>query len=411
MLRIVTAEPGGDSVPLVNDAARLHEDHFGSAPDLTLRAPGRINLIGDHTDYCGLPVLPMAIAEGIDFAVSEGAAPFTRATSTLDGATFDSRLRIRPLGWARYVSAALAELASLAPDRGARIAIDGDLPPTGGLSSSSALTVGCVFALASLWNVEASPAELVELAVAAERRAAIAGGAMDQTVIAHATPGNALRIDFDPPHLRHVAIPDSFRWIAAYSGTKAPKGDEAGDSYNSFVLASRAAARLLGDESASPQLSRVREATAESQAELPTITVAAAAELVDGDDLGLPRDALLDLRISAEHVLAEGSRVDAAELALASGDAPLMGRLMLESHESLRRYGSSTPGLDLLVAAAVDAGAHGARVTGAGFGGWAVALADPDTAGAVHEAMERACGGPAFIAEASGGVMWSLSGR
>jgi len=389
----------------------LHRDHFGAQPALWLRAPGRINLIGDHTDYCGLPVLPMAISKGIDIAVGQSTAPYTRATSTLDGEVFDSRLRIRPRGWARYVAAVLAEFASIAPQRGAQIAIDGDLPATGGLSSSSALTVGCTFALAALWELDLAPHQLVALAVAAERRAAIAGGAMDQTVIAHAKPSRALRIDFDPPQLRHVVLPGEFRWVAAYSGTAAPKGDSAADAYNSFVLAARAAARLLGDDSADPQLSRMRHASPGEQAELPVVSVKEAARLVNGDDLGLPLDSELDLRTSAEHVLAEAVRVDLAESALRAGDAAAMGQLMQESHASLRRYGSSTASLDQLVAAAVDAGAPGARVTGAGFGGWAIALAGPDTVTAVTRAMVGVRGGPAFVAETSGGVLWSLSGR
>ncbi len=393
----------------MNGATELYASHFGEDPGVVVRAPGRINIIGDHTDYCGLPVLPMAIGQAVYVAGGERSAPGLTAISSLDGGIVDSDATREQPPWSRYVLAVLAELRPLAPQRGANLALDSDLPATGGLSSSSALTVGCLTALNELWDVGLPPDDLVVTALAAERKAAIAGGAMDQTVITFARPGHALRIDFDPPLRRNVPIPDGFAWIAGYSGTRAPKGETALDSYHSFVLASRAAAVLLGDDSgAAAQLSRVRHATAEELAGLPTVTVADAAHLAGDDDLGLPLLRRLDLRVSAEHVLAEAERVDLAETALRAGDLPALGELMTESHHSLRRYGSSTPDLDKLVAAAAAADAAGARVTGAGFGGWAIALSRPDLAQPVADAMEAACGGPTFLATPQGGALWSL---
>ncbi|MEM7273405.1 MAG: galactokinase family protein [Actinomycetota bacterium] len=388
--------------------------HYGRGPELTFRSPGRINLIGDHTDYCGLPVLPMAIAEGIDVAAAIDSRPGIRAVSTLDGVSIDSDVAGERTGWGRYVLAVNDQLAPLnRSGRGAELAFDGDLPSTGGLSSSSALAVGTVAALNQLWELGLDGDRIVELTLAAERAAAVAGGAMDQTVITFASPANALLIGFDPAARTPIPIPAGFRWIAGYSGTKAPKGDSAADAYNSFVLASRAAATLLaravgGDAGSPAQLSRVRDAPADAVAALPTVTVAEAADLTGGESLDLPPDRPLDLRTSAEHVLSEATRVEAAADALRSGDRAMMGRLMDESHESLGRYGSTTDGLDRLVVAARGAGADGARVTGAGFGGWAIALASDRTADAVAEAMIAACGGPAFEAVASAGVLAAL---
>ncbi|MCP3973086.1 MAG: hypothetical protein GY720_01180 [bacterium] len=400
----------------MNDAASLHNDHFGDAATAVVNSPGRINLIGEHTDYCGLPVLPMAIAESIQFAASERAQPGLIAVSTLDGAVIDSDSARAAPGWAKYVLAVLDQIQPLAPGRGAQLALDGDLPSTGGLSSSSALSVGCVIALNEVWDVGLDAEELVAAAVRAEQSAAIAGGAMDQTVIAFARPGHALRIDFDPSAHTHIPMPESFVWIAGYSGTKAPKGESAANSYNSFVLASRAAAALLGDApdpsgETAPQLSRVRTADQESISALPTISVAQAAAISQTDNLGLPLDRQLDLRISAEHVLSEADRVDAAEQAIRGADLEEMGRLMDASHLSLTRYGASTPSLDRLVAAARNAGAAGARLTGAGFGGWAIALTTEERAMAVQAAMESACGGPILVATAEGGALWSLDAR
>jgi len=398
----------------VNDAAALHQTHFGGLPSLVVDSPGRINLIGDHTDYCGLPVLPMAIREAIQIAGSARPQPGLSVVSSFDGTVIDSTARAERPRWARYVMAVLDEVSHLAAGRGAMLALDSDLPATGGLSSSSALSVGCLIVLNELWNLELSPEELITTALAAETAAAIAGGAMDQTVITFARPGYALRIDFDPPARSHVPMPDDFVWIAAYSGTRAPKGESAAAAYNSFVLASRAAATILGemlhqDVGRPPLLSRVRNARRNDLAELPVVSVAQAAQLAGGDALGLASDRELDLRISAEHVLAEAARVDAAERALGEGDIETFGRLMDESHSSLRRYGSSTAALDLLVSAATSAGAAGARVTGAGFGGWAIALALPDRTSAVEAAMDAACGGPTFVATAEGGALWSLN--
>ncbi len=411
----------------MTDAAAIHVARFGAAPSVVVNSPGRINLIGEHTDYCGLPVLPMAIREGIQIAAGDAPEPGLIAVSTLDDLVVSSRESVAGdtamargtadrRGWGKYVLAVLDQIGPRAAGRGAHIAIDGDLPETGGLSSSSALSVGCLIALNELWSLDLSPEEIVAGALQAERAAAIAGGAMDQTVIAFARPGFALRIDFDPPAHRHIPMPDDFIWVAGYSGTRAAKGEAAAAAYNSFVLASRAAAGVLAerlgrDPGTPPLLSKVRDASAGDIAALPTVPVATAAAITGGDDLGLPPDGALDLRVSAAHVLAEASRVDAAEVVLTAGDRTGLGRLMDESHTSLRRYGASTDSLDALVAAARRAGADGARLTGAGFGGWAIALASPAVADAVRAAMEWTCGGPTFTATAGGGALWSLRGE
>ncbi|MFC2177487.1 galactokinase [Actinomycetota bacterium] len=397
------------------DASAIHESRFGVSATVVVNSPGRINLIGEHTDYCGLPVLPMAIRQGIQIAASESAQPGLAAVSTLDDVVISSMGAGERRGWAKYVLAVLDEVGPAAADRGARLAIDGDLPATGGLSSSSALAVGCVIALSELWDLALSPQEIVAGSMAAEQSAAIAGGAMDQTVITLARPGHALRIEFDPPSHRHIPMPDDFTWVAGYSGTRAAKGESAATAYNSFVLTSRAAAAVLAeqlgrDAGTPPLLSKVGDASPDQIAALRPMTVEAAAAITGGDSLGLEPGGTLNLRISAEHVLSEAARVDAAERALAAADRAELGRLMNASHASLEIYGASTDSLDALVTAAREAGAAGARLTGAGFGGWAIALTSPTNADAVREAMETIGGGPTLIAQAGGGALWSLHG-
>ncbi len=394
---------------------RLHFSRYGRAPDLIVRSPGRINLIGDHTDYCGLPVLPMAIGQAVSVAAGTAAAPGLSAVSTLDGRSWHTLSPEPAPPWGKYIRSIFTVLTEAAPtsrDYGAVLTVGSDLPATGGLSSSSALTVGCLLALDHIWHLDLGPTRLVDLAVEAERLVAVAGGRMDQTVITFARPRHAMRIDFDPPSIRHLTIPEGFVWVAGYSGSPAPKAESALASYNSFVLSARAAAALLGDTAGSPpQLSRVRHAAADEVAALPVVTAREAAEIIGGDPLGLEPDTTLDLAMAAGHVLAEAQRVDNAEAALSAGDSAGFGRLMAESHASLRAYGASTPRLDSLVAAARSAGALGSRVTGAGFGGWAVALTSHGAAEGVRAAMEEVCGGPTFFATADGGALWSLNRR
>ena len=352
----------------------------------------------------------MAIQQAVRVAVASPASADIRAITDLDGSEFVEGSSSAPT-WAKYLEAVVAEIGAARQARGARIAVISDLPETGGLSSSSAFTVACVLALSHLWELELDGAGVVATAVRAERRAAIAGGAMDQTVIALARPGHALRIDFDPYATRHVAAPDDFRWVAGFSGTAAPKGGSVAAHYNAFVLASRAAASLLGDTGDPPLLSRVRTTPPHEVAKLPTISAATAADIAGGQILGVAPDWEIDLAVAAGHVLSEAGRVDAAEGALLSADIAHMGRLMDDSHASLRLYGSSTPQLDSLVVAARHAGAFGARVTGAGFGGWGVALTQPDAVQSVRAAMEAATGGPTFVAEPSGGALWASTGQ
>lgn len=400
----------------MTDASAIHTSRFGAAPSVVVNSPGRINLIGEHTDYCGLPVLPMAIREGVQIAASESPEPGLVAVSTLDDAVVSSAASAERRGWAKYVLAILDQIGARAAGRGARLAIDSDLPATGGLSSSSALSVGCLIALSELWGLSLSPVEIVTGSMAAEQAAAIAGGAMDQTVIALARPGHALRIEFDPPSHRHIPMPDDFAWVAGYSGTRAAKGESAAAAYNSFVLTSRAAAAALAGQlgrhaGTPPLLSKVGDASPDQIAALPAMSVESAAAITGGDSLGLDPAGTLDLRTSTEHVLSEASRVDAAEWALVGGDRDELGRLMDASHASLQVYGASTESLDGVVTSAREAGAAGARLTGAGFGGWAIALTSPENVDAVRAAMEATGGGPTFIAKAGGGALWSLHGQ
>ena len=362
----------------------------------TASAPGRVNLIGEHTDYSLLPVLPVAIQKRLRVTATATGGELVEASSAQFKGVFRSDRTDNP-AWSRY----LEPVTALAGPIGARLTIDGDLPATGGLSSSSALTVASLLALLRLSGSEPQPDLLVDLAVRAERASGVEGGAMDQTLIVHAVAGAALRIDFDPTAWRPVTIPENVAVVTGYSGEPAPKGGSARDAYNARVVGTRTAAILLGADP--PVLGSV---TAELDDVLATLPEHAAPD----PDAAVLSQGLFELsdrvpvRAWTRHVLSEARRVDAAEAALRVGDIEALGRLFDESHTSLADdFGVSTAGLEALVTAAREAGATGARLTGAGFGGWAVAVCHRDEAPTVTEAMASVAG-QAFVVEPSAGA-------
>lgn len=406
---------------LVRDA---FTERFGGAPTLLAFAPGRVNLIGEHTDYCGLPVLPIAIDRGATFAVR----PSDDAVVTVVSKQFSREARIsrRAVGresepWHRYVAGVLEELRGVADSKGADVFIDSDLPASGGLSSSSAFSVGLMAALSAGWGAPIGGAELASRAAAAERHVGVETGGMDQAVISLAEEGRALRIDFLPPGHRLVTIPEGLRFVVAASGEDAPKGGAVREAYNERVVGTRIAALMLADMlgvdlEGVPLLGAVADIDAASvmAEELPASMAPRAA--ANASETNVERIVSLSaahfdsarkvpVKAFARHVLSEAERVNAAEATLIAGDLKAFGKLMNESHDSLRQdYKCSTPALDKVAAAMRKAGAFGARLTGAGFGGFAVAACPPEGVERVIDAAIVATGGPAFEVRASDGV-------
>jgi galactokinase len=395
---------------------------FGVDPEVEIRSPGRVNLIGEHTDYSLLPVMPLAI----DRHIALRAAASDDGTMSAASETFPDPIEYdltsppsAVSGWHRYLVAAVGAVGRAHRlGGGLRLLVGGDLPPTGGLSSSSAFTVGVIATLDRVWGLGIGRDEYPRLAIAAERSIGVEGGMMDQTVISLAERGTALRIDFDPFGVRKVPIPEGMGIVAAYSGSPAPKGGDANLAYNTRVVACRAAALLLGvpagiDVSVPPVLSKVVAAGAVELGALPEEITAADVASRLGVDVELmvamtaarfDDHAPLPVGVVARHVIGEAARVDDAEAALTGGDMEALGRTLDASHASLREFGASSPSLDRLVVAMRDAGAWGARLTGAGFGGYAVAVCPQAAVGAVVDAATAATGGPAFPVIASDGV-------
>ncbi len=336
-------------------------------PDATVvvRAPGRVNLIGEHTDYNGFPVLPMAIDRSIWIAAVPRAAPTLMVRSiapeeyAAESIPLDTIASRSPRGtWVDYVVAAARRRP---PEEGLELVVAGTVPAEAGLSSSSALVVAAFLALGEVGD----RAALAEEARLAERYVGTLSGGMDQAIALLGLPGHALRIDFRPVRATPVPMPPHIAVVVAHSGVRAAKSGSAREAYNARVHECLAAARHLG----------VAE-----HGLLADVEPGRRAAVCELDDAVLRR--------RARYVFAEARRVEEAVQALRSGNLPVLGELLNASHRGLRDdYEVSHPAVDILVKRALAAGAAGARVVGAGFGGCMVAVCERDRAAELRAAL------------------------
>lgn len=332
------------------------------------RAPGRVNLIGEHTDYNGLAVFPIAIQRSITARVDprpDRQVMLSNTDARFGPRTFALSTEIPPSppgDWANYVKAAAQKLVSMhGLLRGIDAVFSGDLPPSAGLSSSSALVVASGLALLAANGIEIDKAALGPVFADAEYYVGTRGGGMDQAISLGGKEGCAARIDFDPLRLTHVPVPEEWQFVIAHSLVTAEKSGGAMELYNARPRECREAlgpvAKHLGVPAARGYRGLLACYPAPELAET-------AARVLTPPLLGRFR-----------HVVLEAERVDRAEAAMRAGDAAAFGRLMTGSHASLRDdLEVSCPALDNLVETSLSAGALGARLTGAGFGGCAVIL-------------------------------------
>ena len=401
----------------------------------TAIAPGRVNLIGEHTDYNGLPVFPIAIDRDvrIEFAVLDD--PVVRLDSPL--ARFDPfRFRLdRPVeaaaqgDWSNYVRAAARGLLEHGVElrHGIDGIVTGDVPVASGLSSSSALVVASALALLTANGVavggEGGPIsamshppmsrlELAALMARAERFVGLEGGGMDQAACLHGVVGHALRIEFDPLRVTPVAVPEGWRWVVVSSLARAEKSGGAREAYNERARQCREALGLVSAGADDALATPARRQTPTRRH--PGVRAVSYQDLAAIDDLdGLlryARRALAPVLFRRfRHVVTEGRRVALAEVAMRKGDMRRFGDLMVRSHASLRDdYEVSTGELDAIVEVALEAGAAGARLTGAGFGGCAVALCDDATVGPVTEALAARFYEPRLGRSPTGDMMFAV---
>jgi galactokinase len=342
-------------------AVRAYAERFGAPPEFVARAPGRVNLIGEHTDYNDGFVFPVAIDRAVWIA-ARARADRTVALHSLDfgdAATVDLAAPAHRKGhWGEYVAGvawALAEGGVPTP-RGFDGVMAGDVPVGAGLSSSAALELAVARALSAVADGGATwdPPRMARLAQRAENGwVGVNSGIMDQMISAAGRAGHALLIDCRSLETRAVPMGGE-AVVVLDTGTRRGLVDSA---YNERRAQCEAAARHFG-------VRALRDVDAATFA-------ARAREL---DDV---------TRRRARHVITENARTLAAADALAAGDAEATGRLMDESHASLRDdFEVSRRELDVIVEIARrQPGCYGARMTGAGFGGCAVALVAPEAAG------------------------------
>jgi galactokinase len=305
-------------------------------------APGRVNLMGDHTDHTGGLVLPMAIDLGTT-VTGERHGEVVTLRSTAERATavvplgVDDPRSTRP-HWARYVAGVVAELR---PRTGFTGSVDTTLPIGAGLSSSAALEVAVALAL----GFEGTAVDLAESCRRAEHRASgVPCGIMDQLASAAGIADHALRIDCTTLDVRPVELACDLEVVVVDSGERRA------------LATSAYAERTAACDAAQAEIGPLVEATL---TDLRTIS----------DDV---------LHRRARHVITENERVDAFAAAVASGDRETIRGAMAASHASLRDdFEVSTPTLDALVDRLTSMGdVVGARLTGAGFGGCVVALVE-----------------------------------
>jgi galactokinase len=366
----VTEAPVMDLGALADELARIEPSAAADPGAFRLvRAPGRVNLVGEHTDYNGGLVLPMAIdlAIVIAFVPADDRLVELTLRSTGERASVDlDRLPARDGSWVDYVAGmawALAE-AGLAI-HGFRGILAADLPIGAGLSSSAALELAVAWALGGGAAPAADRMALARIAQRAENEfVGVASGLMDQFAVSFGQAGAAALLDCLTLEHRPVPIPDGVAFVVCDSG-----------------LPRRLAESAYGDRRA-----ECARALAQIQAAAPSVT-----SLRDVDErllagVGTAMDDIAFRR--ARHVIGENARVGEAVNALAAGDVAALGRAVSASHASLRDdFEVSTPELDHLVAVATStAGVLGARLTGAGFGGCTLNVVEP---GATEALIDR----------------------
>jgi galactokinase len=375
-------------IGLVRNVSAVHRERYGDEPMVVL-APGRVNLIGEHTDYNDGFVLPIAIDRYTAVAVSPRDDETVRGYSAAfdDEVTFslaDTREQ-QPREWTAYLKGIVFALLDSGTELvGCDMTIASDVPLGAGLSSSASFEIAVGAALLAVSNVTMDP---VDLALAGQRSehkyVGIRCGIMDQLAVSTSEPGHAMLIDCRTLQTSEVRVPE--QWCVAVCDSLT-RHELAGSEYNERRRDCETAARTLG-------VRALRDASTA--------------------DLEAARSRMEERVFRrASHVIAENARTLEAAQAVAAGDGVRAGALMNASHESLRTlYEVTTPELDELASLCRDVpGVFGARMTGGGFGGSVVALLDRNASEELKRRLAMAFYGPrdeapaVFVVEPAAGV-------
>ncbi|MFG3349147.1 galactokinase [Streptomyces sp. NPDC048018] len=356
---------------------------YGAAPEGAWAAPGRVNLIGEYTDFNEGFVLPLALPHTAVAAVSRRDDGVVRLHSAdarggvvqLDAAALEPGAGG---GWAAYPAGVVWALRAAGHAvTGADVHLASTVPTGAGLSSSAALEVVVALALNDLFGLGLSRSELALVAQRAENAfVGVPCGVMDQMASACAVEGHALFLDTRDLACRQVPFDLAAEGLSLLVVDTRVKHELGDGAYAERRAGCEAGARALG-------VRALRDVPA--------------AQLDDA----LARLSDETVRRYVRHVVSDDDRVERTVALLDAGDPRAVGALLTEGHASLRDdLRVSCAELDLVVATAVSAGALGARMTGGGFGGSAVVLVEADRAGAVTAAVEKAFAGAGFAAPA-----------
>jgi galactokinase len=374
--------------------AHFHS-HYGPGPVQLLRAPGRVNLIGEHTDYNHGFVLPAALDKDVVILARPRRDRKLHAVNVEEAyppTEFEVAAEIAPAPrghWSNYLRGPTQMLAKQAELPGMDILVSG-APPFGvprsvGLSSSSAVVVATAVTLAHQAGLDYSTPAFAQACADAEWYVGTRGGIMDHFAALLTERNHALFLDCRPQaggdyHIRHIPFPPSHRLLVVDSGVH---HDNIRGEFNLRVAACRAGVALL--RSAYPHITHLRDvqelpwsAVASYLPEVSTAQQLAQAGIDLGDIPGLDPNAPLRVLACCRHVWHENARVLQTLDALAANDIASVGALLTEAHFSARDdYAISTPELDFLINTANQIpGVVGARLTGAGWGGCVLVLVD-----------------------------------
>ena len=339
------------------------KETFGTPPSIAASAPGRVNLIGEHTDYNGGAVLPAALKCRIQVAMATTDGP----TITIKSSRFEAKIE-RPVGdpkrgdWTDYAVGALGKAAELGwLSGGVNLFIESDVPDGAGVSSSAALITAILRAAAIVGQIATTPVEIAKHARAVENDyIGMPCGIMDQMAVGLADHGKALSLDTSDLSYEVIDIPEDWGITVLHSGVRRELAD---GRYKARFEECQQAAEALK----TTQLCRLDQSQVQAMSDLPE-----------------------NLRKRARHVMTEHKRTVEASAAMKAGALETFAALMNESHRSYSEdFEASTPEIDDLVADAIETGAKGARLTGGGFGGCIVVL---------HEQSELETWRDAFLA-------------
>ncbi|MCR6030920.1 galactokinase [Nocardioides sp. zg-579] len=349
------------------DLRAAFERRYAAPATVVGRAPGRVNLIGEHTDYNRGRVLPLALPHATYVAAAPRTDGRARFASLQDDATWEGTLAEAgpggPTGWAAYAAGVLWALGEAGIEvPGVDVLVDGRVPLGAGLSSSAALECSVAVAVLALAgrDLDAATRRLaIDACIRAETEVAGAPtGGMDQTVAVLGEPGAALLVDFDTDETRPVPL--------------------ALDGLTLLVTDTRVSHELTDGGYAA------RRADCEAAAAELGVPSLRQADLAAVERISDER-----VRARARHVVTETDRVLPVAEALTRGDRDAVAELFAASHASMRDdFEISCDELDAAVAVAVEAGAVGARMTGGGFGGSSVALVPDERVEAVMRAID-----------------------